>query len=406
MAHSVLGRYLDRHLEPIRLGFDKHTAEFLKKYPPTIDSSVGVGIEIECENGLTTSGVNDSNNTLWNLFRQAWISKEDGSLRNHGVEFVTPQGMTAQQASQALPLLSDVLDVFYSRITANARTGVHIHLDFLSKTPEQIGTFILLYSLLEQSLFKYSGGRHQNIFCVPIRESFNQVGAILRHIRDQSKWDTLFRSIVQSQKYAAFNLLALSSYGTIEFRHGHGTNRPHTVIPWLKTLVSMYHYAEKQKFEDFLERVRKLNTTSEYEEIARAALPEEFFRRVNIPVVIQDMTKGCAFVKECLIAPEEVSVNPTPLRPETAEEIRPLGAQPLRGQIRRAAAAQIVDPPDAWTLGANAQWARAVAPLQVQITPEQMEEMRQNWEAMVGRTTDPGPQRANPFIRNRNRNPN
>ena len=338
MSKRTLGDFLDIHLEPRTSLCPAKYGKILDKYSHhPITSNVLVGIEIECENAATTKRPTEKTTEFLELHNHLWTIKEDGSLRNHGLEWVTPRGFTAAQAATALQYLSDAFAQFYTNITANARTGVHIHLDFLRKTQRELGSFILLYCLLEKSLFKYSGGRSRNIFCVPVRESTNHVGAVLRSIlKHPNNWQNIYRLFRVSAKYSAFNLLALSHYGTIEFRHGHGTNRPHTIIPWLEVLIKMYEYAEKQEFEAFLERIRLLNTTSEYEAIARDALPADFFRRVDMGFITRDMAKGCAFIKECMIDPAEVSttvVTPQPAAPDgLADEFD--DAPPRRGLIR------------------------------------------------------------------------
>lgn len=298
-----------RHPGEIRLATTAMRQRWLlNTYPPDIQSQTRVGIEIECENVRNRGDIPQGNQL--HVYENSWIQKEDGSLRNHGAEFVTRVGMTAEQAGPALRVLDDVFGSMYPEITANNRTGVHVHLNCLNKTIPQIVAVCMAYCLVEKSLFLFSGGRTENIFCVPVRSSDNVVPEVIRSYKATSMDDyrRLSRAIRRSPKYLAFNLGALTNFGTIEFRHAQGTAKPSTIIPWLKTLVHLFDYASTQDVEAFLERIRVLNTTSQYESLIREMLPEFFIQTVGLGMLISDMTQGSTFVKMALIPPEEGEV--------------------------------------------------------------------------------------------------
>lgn len=345
---STLGRHLQRTVRAITPDTFFRAPQFTwlnERYEPTITSNTLVGVEIECENvRLSGEGYSRLETTVQAAFTNYWQTKEDGSLRNRGMEFVTPTGMTAQTASQALPLLEDVFVGAYPRIEANSRTGVHVHVNCLDKTPQQIASLFVLYSLLERSLFLFSGERTENIFCVQVRDSFNNVGPFIRAARKGEGWKTLVALARNTPKYLAFNFGALANFGTVEFRHAKGTNRPRSLVPWLDTLVTLCDYATAQDLEKLVDRVRALNTTSEYEALANECLPRHFIRTVGQPEITADMRDGCTFVKKLLIAPEEVDLEDPSLPPQDAPGLVGEG-------VRRDVEDEIIEDPPPFVVG-------------------------------------------------------
>lgn len=305
---KTFGAFIGNPPLAISLGKTVADIKFLEaKYPQAIKSPTKVGIEIECENVRQEETTADLPKEIHSLYSRAWVTKEDGSLRNNGMEFVTTLGMTAAQASQALLLLEDVLAHYYPNIQGNARTGVHIHLDFTERGAEELGSFTALYCLFENSLFKFSGWRKKNIFAVPVRECTSVIPQILRQARKGRPVSEIYRTCANSAKYLAFNVLAIRTFGTVELRSGAGTNKPSTVIPWLRVLVHLYDFAMSQKYEDLLRRITALNTNSEYEALMKEALPYDLIQKVGHHAVVQDMIQGCTFLKESLIEPSEIN---------------------------------------------------------------------------------------------------
>lgn len=321
MGRETFAKYTGATLLPF--SFPDHqevTKKFLAELPNDVKSQAYVGIEIECENARPGKF---EDTPLYQLFQHSWVLKEDGSLRNNGVEFVTRLGINASQAAKALYVLERAFDKWYPKIQANARTGVHIHLNFLDKTAAEVGCMTALYSLFEQSLFQFSGNRNKNIFCIPVRDSVNIVGPMLREIRKSNLCTAdVWKRSRNSAKYLAFNLGALCTFGSIEFRHGEGTNRPTSIIPWLKTLTTLYDFAMAQDFESLLKRIRDLNTNSQYEALMKEALPPEFIQKVGSNAIVQDMIQGCTFIKEVLINTKEIS---TPSISLDVGRVRPRG---------------------------------------------------------------------------------
>ena len=302
---SGLGR---RNPERFVLATPPHLKALNERYPVTINSDTFVGIEIECERAGQHKARDVETNpvtTLYNIFDRGWERKEDGSLRHQGVEFVTPVGITAADASQLLPLLEDIFKAFYARIQAGPRCGVHIHVNCVDRTYDQVAAFAALYVVFEKSLFKFTGNRVNNNFCVPVRHSNNALGSVFRAVLAKD-YGAFWQAVDQCPKYMAFNIGALHRFGTIEFRHAQGTATPTTIVPWLKTIVQMLAYASTQDLTSLVKRLTAINTTCEYEPLAREIFPPEFIDSVGLGSIREDMKQGCSMLKECLIPPEDV----------------------------------------------------------------------------------------------------
>lgn len=205
------------------------------------------GLEIELEN----------TRNIQKLFE--FQSKEDGSLRNNGREYV----------SQPWPFewLVESLQSFYtvnkiSNNNVSERCSVHVHLNCQELSLPQLQTFIKLYQVLERLLFTWIGDeRSQSIFCVPLSET------LINYKLLQQDQALFLQQIQRWQKYTAFNLLPLLTYGTVEFRHMAGQSSPEKIINWLTIIGSMYEFVVKRAAPDFDEFLLNLNSTSHYEQL-------------------------------------------------------------------------------------------------------------------------------------------
>lgn len=195
-----------------------------------IPSTRAVGIEVEVENA----------NARGRLYSNVWTNHADGSLRNNGTEYVS-RPIAANVASYALQeLLTEVLD--QEQCCFSPRTSIHIHVDVSGEEDVTVMNAILLYTLFEKMLFRFTGrGRMKNIYCVPVIDTSLLNGAANRNAgidtrHAHGKWS----------KYSAMNILPLSSYGTLEFRHMHGTFDLNKVSVWIRMLTNMVDYAVRQ----------------------------------------------------------------------------------------------------------------------------------------------------------------
>jgi hypothetical protein len=207
-----------------------------------------VGIEVEVENIVD----------YYNL-EYYWEGKSDGSLRNSGAEF-TSIPLRGQQIPYALRYLKEALEINNKPDFSN-RTSVHVHMNVRDMTWNQIKTFILLYAIFERHFFNIAGTkREESIFCVPLYKT-NQVRNITYLENGGAEnW----------YKYSAINCGTIlgndtvPKFGTIEFRHLYGTLDEKIIINWINNIFCLRNASAKIKYEDLLEQVKNMNTTSEY----------------------------------------------------------------------------------------------------------------------------------------------
>jgi len=196
----------------------------VKKDPsrPIPDCVVGVEIELE---GVTAD---PSKFTLWNIV-------PDGSLRD-GIELVSIP-VWGTDISLAL---KEVESYFKSnKPYLSFRTSVHVHINILDLTNEQLNKFIQLYILYEPALFRMhlEWDRYDNIFCIPARKSYSI----------QEGYATLFKDLKENSirgnyvgyKYSSMNPNSIATLGTLEFRHMGGTDSVKKIDTWINTLMCL-----------------------------------------------------------------------------------------------------------------------------------------------------------------------
>jgi len=200
-------------------------AELIGFRPDPLNNVTAFVAGLECEIESVASRVSD----------EMFTATEDGSLRNHGCEFISAP-------SQKEPLLTGFKDLharleFYDRTEAfSARTSTHVHVNCRPLQDHQVKNLMLLYALFEEFFFAMvSADRRSNIHCVPLGETF--LSANYRH--------DLTYQMARWHKYTALNLLPLGKLGTVEFRHLQGTGDANLVEEWLTTLENLWKLAQK-----------------------------------------------------------------------------------------------------------------------------------------------------------------
>jgi hypothetical protein len=180
----------------------------------------------------------------------------DGSLRNNGIEAITNP--------VAIKYVPSLLNGFFAHfgITAanySERCSIHVHVNMQERTFEQVATIGLVYQTVERLLFKFVGNdRDQSIFCVPWCQSNMTFSAINKLV----KGDGVF--LKTWQKYSALNLLPLTSKGTIEFRHLHGTCDVPRITQWIALIGKIVEYADRVSLADAKATIINMNTVSNY----------------------------------------------------------------------------------------------------------------------------------------------
>lgn len=207
-----------------------------------------VGIEIEVEN--ITQQI---------ILLAYWDAKSDGSLRNNGVELVSVP-LQIKQVQLALEHVFEVLNQNNKPDFSN-RTSVHIHVNCRDLTQDQLYNFILLYAIFEKHFYNVVGNKRLNsIFCVPIFRT-NQ----LKHLNT-----VVYGLSPEWHKYCGINLLPLyqnsvtQGYGTIEFRHLHGTSDQQEILEWINDILCLRKFACEVNKEELIQLIKEMNTTSSY----------------------------------------------------------------------------------------------------------------------------------------------
>lgn len=259
--------------------------EWMRTYPieceyPLVDKNCLVGIEVEIENMPKAPPAP----ILWKL-------TDDGSLRNHGREYIS-WPVRDKQIEYALRLLFKTIGA--TNYEFSQRCSIHVHMNARTMQVDQLRAMILLYIVFERALFAFVGhNREKNIHCVPLHDSniTYTFDAILNGTtRPQHAW----------MKYTALNLVPLQDKGTIEFRHMHGTDDMAKIMVWINLLLCIKLYAYRNNLNDIVDEIFALNSNSQYRhfthkvfgEFAKYVFPDNYSADATM-----FMEKGSTLVK-------------------------------------------------------------------------------------------------------------
>lgn len=253
-----------------------------------------IGIEVEVENIINRAN-----------FPSLWHYEVDGSLRNNGTEYISDP-IPAKYAASALEFLNNTLKInntpSYSR-----RTSIHIHINVQDLTLKQLQTFTLLYLSLETLLYKKAGSNRANsIFCVPL----SHAGYIpnLLVLFEKSKILSIKHLLNRWHKYTGYNMMNVTTKGTVEFRHLPGTDDVQYISEWINLLVAIKEAATKDSLDNYFKLISELNTTSEYEMFINTILKEntQYLPSCNLQT---EMEKDITHIKECFIYNQPIKIN-------------------------------------------------------------------------------------------------
>lgn len=255
------------------------------KCTPTITSTRMCGVEVELENCDVLSNADTATFAkcdrlfsyatgidLSQLLNFCWHRDNDGSLRNNGQEFISKLGTTFETASLFTQLLEAFISIVEKHATANARTGLHVHVDMRDLKLIDLQRLLLVYLVFEKALFDYSGKRQGSVFCVPLYETAFPFERLRSVTTSAELRDVLAKA---SKKYMGLNLLPLISQGTIEFRMHRGTYKSKEINNWLQIISDLVDSVTKRgKFDDYDELVSIITS------MQRSGLVLDFAREV------------------------------------------------------------------------------------------------------------------------------
>lgn len=277
MAHKP---FLDAYKESVKTEVGIPNVEMNR--PVAEEAPEGdIGIEFEIEGvGLLNSGHLDGirgaeTGAVWN-------SKEDGSLRNGGREYVLSVPCKVHELES---LVRDFFTRFEDRagteIRNTNRCSTHVHINARGMKINHLTSVLGLWYAFEQDLIGWCGiDRSVNHFCLSSKES-DSVAEAWTDFLENGNIPPGRRNI----KYAAINVLPLWSFGSFEFRCGSAANEPTRPIKWAKFLYHMVNYV-KERFENPMEIAFALSEQGGQEifrEICEAAGVPDFFDEVVGP---------------------------------------------------------------------------------------------------------------------------
>jgi hypothetical protein len=170
---------------------------------------------------------------------------EDNSLRNNGREIKTSP-MTYEEQLGWFKTIHSQLNL--GKDPFSDRTSIHVHVNVRDLTLPEVRQLILCYALLEPLFFEFVGPvRKGSIFCVPLNYTYIP-----------SLYNKPVQGLIEKwHKYTAFNILPMSSFGTVEFRHMYGTGDFELFRHWLTAIRELYTFIESSKDFDLIKALEK-----------------------------------------------------------------------------------------------------------------------------------------------------
>lgn len=266
---------------------------FKSKQSPdkAINADLMVGVELEIEHAGNVHDCQAAGGSFW-------VVTEDGSLRPRGSswEFVSrpaPLGVALAEMRLLFQKLRLSDEVNYSD-----RTSVHVHTNVCNFTQEQLANVVLIYPVFEAMLFQYVNFhkkreeqgycRDTNLYCIPwasCRLNKKMVNDIFNHPEKfhggRAGW----------QKYTALNFLPISTQGTIEWRHMHGTNDMEKLTTWFNMIGAIMAYCRDNSYAAIVNTIKVMNDVSTYRrfftDVMQNTLPysEEYRRAMSEGII-------------------------------------------------------------------------------------------------------------------------
>lgn len=259
---------------------NKEPAALLYKEDPALLTNDCVGVELELEN-ITYSfnydrpetpviiSLSRDNNDCEPAFKKLkgfWKVVKDGSLRK-GTEFIFAEPLSGANISEALSRMQSFLDVYRRHgkpVSLSDRTSVHVHLDVRDLNDDELMSLVLVYMLVERVIFKYINPfRSKNTYCRPLTDSsFKYSYAVICKEADRSPGHFIQAIKHHCDKYSALNVLPTSSYGSVEFRHHHGTSDMSKVKEWINIILAIKRTAKGYPIKTLLDIYSNTGPTS------------------------------------------------------------------------------------------------------------------------------------------------
>ena len=297
-----------------------------KEDPTYVLPKTSIGIEVEVENIRHTMTQGPRGNLDY-IINNLWACVSDGSLRNHGAEFVS-RVVWGTGIAEALHSLQDYL-AEREAPKYSTRCSTHIHLDVRDLTIQQLQMLVQLYLIFEIPLFKMSGSRLNCEYCLPYYQSPDALYALADLTAPQHKTykimanpeqykvsvDALRQHVTKDlNKYMALNILPFSDKGSIEFRHHCGTHNKQELTRWINTIMCLKLAAQAREYdEDPFIIFSKFGALRFLESIFE---PDGVINSIYYEGIEEDLWVGCRAAQEVRHGFEINQVNRKLITPE------------------------------------------------------------------------------------------
>lgn len=228
-----------------------------------------------------------------------WRTEEDHSLKDNGFEFITKPIKVMYVETELYKLKEYLADYKIS-----SRCSVHVHLNVRDLTFSELYKLLALYMVFERSLYRVSGDRWNNNFCVPITFFTEQLKKTINYYEETNCFKEHW------YKYTGLNLAPIfggesTKIGTIEFRHMEGTMDIDKILLWINLIVSLKVTAKKLTKEQILNYIKTMNTTSAYYWLTTETFKQYRHALTNCPTFKQDVESSIAIAKSIFLKQEK-----------------------------------------------------------------------------------------------------
>jgi hypothetical protein len=248
--------------------------DYLGYDPKNVDDDA-VGIEIEME----------SNHTAFPHAPKGWTSHEDHSLKAmYNREYVT-KPIHIDLVRVQLKALKDKLDMYNVVIYPSIRAGVHVHINVLQLTLQQILNVSYTYLAMERVLMGFCGpNRVGNLFCLRASDAEYLLDRL--YAAKQTEHFNLLHT--DDLRYASLNMSALFKHGTLEFRAMRTDPELKDIAEWAEMLVSIKHYGSELKSPvDIAADISQLGP----DQWVKRVLGDDLYERVKSPSLEDNVMK-------------------------------------------------------------------------------------------------------------------
>lgn len=265
-----------------------------------IDNVTYTGLELEIEKlRFITTEVLDT-------IEKWWIVDEDFSLRgDHAYEIRTKSPLYGHELIRAIKTLTSIL-LTTNGGTLSERCSLHVHLNVLDFSLNQLRIFILLYITIERVLYKYcSSQRDTNGYCLPLYLTEYEIPLISKNFFTPFKTSAescynLIRNLPAFGKYAGCNYKSIHVRGSIEFRMHPGTTSSQGFIEWLNILYSIKIAAIKLSSKDNIDNYYDIVQSMSIAGFLSFVFSEKIIETLLYENINKDIQEGLILATEVL----------------------------------------------------------------------------------------------------------